>query len=418
MPSDRRYTVEGYWDCQYCGSKGIKGRFKSCPGCGHPRDASVRFYTKQVDAAHAITREEFSREVAEADKNSHSSSASYGGEAESEPGAASLFDREQGQGRGDGRDAHDETDWYCDYCDSYNPATAVVCQFCGADRESGSGKTYQQTMGTMARTYDAKGNLVKERDLSKRADAPKPTMSAKPAPKRLGCLPRLLIGVGATLALLLIVGLIVSPKPRDITVAGFDWERTIAVEQLQTVKESDWNLPDGARLERKATEVRTYESVVDHYESVPYDVSEEVLDHYETYTTTVDNGDGTFDVEEHQEPVYRTETHTEYRREPVYREVPVYDTKYYYEIERWVHERDVTTNGDDHDPVWGEVELADATGAHGTGKEREGERSGTYGVTDTDGNRYTADEDYWNRLEQGQKVTVLVDGDGHIKPKE
>ena len=44
MPNDKRYTVEGYWDCQYCGTEGIRGRSKFCPNCGHGRDESVRFY--------------------------------------------------------------------------------------------------------------------------------------------------------------------------------------------------------------------------------------------------------------------------------------------------------------------------------------------------------------------------------------
>lgn len=412
MPHDKRHTVEGYWDCQYCGRTGIRGRFKSCTGCGHPRDASVRFYTKEIDADHAITSEEFAREVAEADKHSQSSSANYTQAREVE--GPSLYDRGEGEGRGDGRDATDATDWYCDFCDSYNPATATNCQFCGAEREMSEGKTYQQTMGTMARTYDAQGNLVKERDLSK----PKPTPKPQAAPAPSGGFPvKALVIAGVAVAIIGLLVFLFSPKPRDITVEGFDWQRTIAIEQLQTVEESDWSLPSGARLDHKADEIRSYNHVVDHYESVPYQVSEQVLDHYETYTTTVDNGDGTFDVEEHGEPVYRTETSTEYRDEPVYVDIPVYDTKYYYQIERWVHERDVTSSGSDHDPQWGEVKLSGPTGDHGTGEEREGERTGTYGVTDSKGNRYTADEDYWSSLELGQEVTVMVDGDGHITPK-
>lgn len=413
MPEDKRYTVEGYWDCQYCGNTGIRGRYKSCPNCGHSRDASVRFYTKEIDADHAITAEEFQRETAEADKNSHSTSANYGGVETAASGGPSLYDREEGQGRGDGSDDHDATDWLCDYCDSYNPATVEVCRNCGAAREQSDGKTYQQVAGTMARTYDDEGNLVKERDLSKKAEAPQPQPEA-PARGRFPLIPVLLVGAAVIAALVFLL----SPKAQKVTVADFDWQRTIGIEQLQTVQESDWSVPQGGRQTRAEREIRSYDHVLDHYEKVPHEVSEQVLDHYETYTTTVDKGDGTFDVEEHKEPVYKTEKRTEYRDEPVYVDVPIFDTKYTYDIERWVHERDVKTEGKDHDPKWGEVKLSGATGANGTGQEREGQRTGTYGVTDSAGKHYTADEDYWQKLEQGQEIEVFVDRDGHITPKK
>ena len=413
MPEDKRYTVEGYWDCQYCGNTGIRGRYKSCPNCGHSRDASVRFYTKEIDADHAITAEEFQRETAEADKNSHSTSANYGGVETAASGGPSLYDREEGQGRGDGSDDHDATDWLCDYCDSYNPATVEVCRNCGAAREQSDGKTYQQVAGTMARTYDDEGNLVKERDLSKKAEAPQPQPEA-PARGKFPLIPVLLVAVAVIAALVFLL----SPKAQKVTVADFDWQRTIGIEQLQTVQESDWSVPQGGRQTRAEREIRSYDHVLDHYEKVPHEVSEQVLDHYETYTTTVDKGDGTFEVEEHKEPVYKTEKRTEYRDEPVYVDVPIFDTKYTYDIERWVHERDVKTEGKDHDPKWGEVKLSGATGANGTGQEREGQRTGTYGITDSAGKHYTADEDYWQKLEQGQEIEVFVDKNGHLTPKK
>lgn len=412
MPADKRHLVEGYWDCQYCGKQGIPGRFKSCTGCGHPRDASVTFYTKEIDEAHAIDRAEFERQTAEADKNSRSSSANYTEATAVEPGTTSLFSSEEG----DRRERQDDSDWYCDYCDSYNPQSLTECKFCGAARDMTEGKTYRQTRGQVARTYDKHGNLVKERDLSKpKSEPPK---SAPPTTQgKGGCLKPLLIGAAIILVLAALIGLVFGPKPRTIEVKGFDWEQTIQVEQFQTVDDSGWELPAGGRLDHTNQEVRDYKQVLDHYETVPYQVSEQVLDHYETYTTTVDNGDGTFEVEEHEEPVYRTEYRTEEREEPVYVSIPIYDTKYYYKIEKWVPERDVTTSGSDHEPYWGEVTLAMATGEHGTGEEREGAHTGTYGVIDTEDNHYTADKDYWDTLEVGDKVKVMVDSSNHISPK-
>lgn len=412
MPQDRHHTVEGYWDCSYCGRKEIKGRQKSCPECGHARDASVKFYTKEIDASHAISREEFERQKDEAKRNSRSSSANYDGEQKAHEGP-SLYSREEGEGRGDAHDSANASDWLCDYCGSYNPATTNVCSSCGATREMTKGETYAEKQGVYARTYDARGNLVKERDLSARAKVTPEVQAAGTGPNwlRLGAIA---LGVIAIIAL---VTMLFAPKTRDLEVAGFAWERTIAVERLETVNESDWELPSEGRLSHSEREIRRYDQVLDHYEDVPYEVSERVLDHYENYTTTVDNGDGTFDVEEHSEPVYRTEYRTEYRSTPIYRDVPVYDTKYYYEIERWVHARDVTTSEEDHEPYWGEVELSGPVGEHGTGQEREGARTGTYWVMDTDGQSYKADEDYWNGLELGMKEKVQVNGE-HISPKK
>ena len=415
MPQDKRYKVEGFWDCQYCGREGIRGRFKYCPGCGHGRDASVRFYTKDISEENAIDTDEFRREMSEADLNSRSDSVQHTAASTVDSSEPSLFSRGEGDGTGSEADEHDSSDWYCDYCDSYNPVTAQFCSNCGAAREQSDGKTYEQTMGKVARTYDSAGNLVSERDLSTRKKRDKPTPEPQPQKGGPGCL---IIG-GIVVGILVLLGfLLFGPKSKDMTIKGFAWEQNIEIEQLQTVEESDWSLPAGAREIRRETEIRSYNHVVDHYETEEYEVPEQVVDHYETYTTEVDNGDGTFDVEEHKEPVYKTEYHTETREVPVYVDIPIYDTKYYYEIERWKHNRDVTTNGQDHNPTWGEVTLSPATGNNGTGEEREGARTGTYSVIADDGKTYTADLDYWQTLEEGQKIKVVVDSNGHITPKK
>lgn len=413
MPQDKRYVVEGYWDCQYCENKGIRGRFKTCPHCGHPRDASVTFYTKEIGHDQAITDEEFARERAEADKNSRSSSAKAGEESIRASDEPSLYSRGAGEGRGTAEDAHDASDWLCDYCGSYNKAADLICAFCGAEREMSEGKTYSDARGQVARTYDAQGNLVSERDLSAK---PKPAPEPTQPPKRgMGCLV-----IAAIIAVVAAVGMFFALRPKtvDMKVASFGWERSIAIEQLQTVEESGWSLPAEGRLITTNQEISGYNKVFDHNETVEYTEPVRVLDHYDEYTTTVDNGDGTFDVEEHREPVYVTEYETRYREEPVYVNVPIFSTKYYYEIERWVHERDVTTSGDDHSPQWGEVTLSQATGEHGTGAEREGQRTTTCYVYADDGTSYTADEEFWNSLELGQQLKVKVDGNGHITPKK
>ena len=57
-------------------------------------------------------------------------------------------------------------------------------------------------------------------------------------------------------------------------------------------------------------------------------------------------------------------------QQPVYRQVPRFATKYYYNIWRWTPSRDVTATGTDHNAEWPVPELAE--------NEREGQRSERY----------------------------------------
>ena len=101
--------------------------------------------------------------------------------------------------------------------------------------------------------------------------------------------------------------------------------------------------------------------------------SRQVVDHYETYYTYSDNGNGTFTEVPHERPVYTTEYYTETVQQPVYRQVPRYQTKYYYNVWRWTPSRDVAASGEDHNTSWPEVELGE--------NEREGRRSEIYVFT-------------------------------------
>ena len=59
-----------------------------------------------------------------------------------------------------------------------------------------------------------------------------------------------------------------APKVKNVTIDDFDWERTIDIEEIVTHNESDWQLPDGARLQYTKNEIKSYEQVIDHYEKV------------------------------------------------------------------------------------------------------------------------------------------------------
>lgn len=77
--------VEMAWDCQYCGTRGNRGRDYVCHNCGKTRDESVKFYLPQTIQA-------------------------YTKPIEAGP------------------------DWYCPYCNSYNRHSVNNCHNCGAER--------------------------------------------------------------------------------------------------------------------------------------------------------------------------------------------------------------------------------------------------------------------------------------------
>ena len=75
----------------------------------------------------------------------------------------------------------------------------------------------------------------------------------------------------------------------------------------------------------------------------------------------------------------------------------IYQKKYYYEIEKWVHERTVSTNGTNKEPYWGETNLKE--------KEREAERYEQYFVK----GRNQEDKDIEFTLPYEEWCTVDID---------
>ena len=208
--------------------------------------------------------------------------------------------------------------------------------------------------------------------------------------------------------LLVIVGVFVfmngNKTAGDLKVTALNWGRNINIEENRMFSESGWELPAGAEQTNAKKEIHHYDQVLDHYENVQVQRSRQVIDHYETYYTYSDNGNGTFSEVAHERPVYTTEYYTESVRQPVYRQVPRYATKYYYNIWRWTPSRNVTAQGDDHNTAWPEVTLAE--------NEREGQRSEVYRFTveHTKKNKpaetYSLDESYWMNLNVGDQIYI------------
>lgn len=347
--------IMGYWDCQYCGEKGIPGDQRECTSCGHPRDESIKFYMKDNNYV-------------------------------SEEKAAKISRK---------------PDWYCSYCNTLNNSEKTECEGCGASR-SDSEKNYFEIQAEKAAKA---ANALKITKSKKRSDDDfdDEEFDDEEPEEKIKMTKQTKIRFFGLLALIVLaLTVIFIPKKKAVEVSGLSWERDIQIEKYANVDESDWELPDGANLHSQRQEIHHYNHVIDHYEDVEVQKSREVLDGYDTHTRYNDLGNGYFEEESYQTPRYRTEYYYETESRPVYRDDPVYATKYYYDIWKWIPYRDVYSSGADHNPYWGELDLSD--------DEREAYREGTYEVTFSNkkGKTFTYEipEEDWNGYNIGDKLKI------------
>lgn len=357
--------IEGYWDCPYCSTKGIRGREQVCPNCGRTRDGNTKFYMK--------------------DKNT------YEGDAFKSRGA----------------------DWYCDYCGSYNPSDKETCIACGAAKGTKKYRTKEYSEADIPTSgeskektwYDESDDVVSKTNSSDNEfNGGKIDNSRKSSPLTRVNKKKVVIASIAVLLAILSLFAIFIPKTKTITVTEKHWQYDIEIEENKLVEESDWSVPtDAVEVLRQQREIHHYDHVLDHYETVQVQKSRQVLDGYDTYYSYHDNGNGSFEEVEHQTPRYRTEYYTETEQRPVYRDDPVYQTKYYYTIWRWVYNRTETASGVNNDPYWPEYTLAE--------KERVGKQTKDYSVKGMVKNKektYSCSEEIWNALPLNQSVSVKV----------
>lgn len=353
--------VMGYWDCPFCGSKEIRGDVVNCPSCGRAR-GDVQFYMKGYTEGEI--REENERSDVE------------------------YLNEEQA------KYVSKNPDWYCSFCNSLNSDNAEFCANCGASRANSESNYFEML------------KKKKEREAAEATAQPQ----APSQPVKRSRSPLLIFAA----ILLVIIGVFVwmngSKTAGDLKVTSLNWVRNINVEENRIFSESGWTLPAGAEQTGTRNEIHHYDSVLDHYEYRDVQRSRQVLDHYETYYTYSDNGNGTFSEVPHERPVYTTEYYTETVRQPVYVQVPRYQTKYYYNIWRWTPSRDVTASGDDHNTAWPEVILAE--------NEREGQRSETYRFTVENTKKagetatYRLAESDWMNLNTGDQVFITAKRSG------
>lgn len=202
------------------------------------------------------------------------------------------------------------------------------------------------------------------------------------------------------------------PKEQILTVKSVRWERNINILVEKTFRESGWTMPYGARLLYMNREWHHDDEVIDHYETKI--VTKQKYEKVGTnvwYSYETDYDTGIAEKVAHEDDVYDYVDYQTTESVPVYKKVPVYEMKYYYEIDRYVHSRDVQTSGTDHNPYWGDVDLAE--------KEKEGTRKEKYVIKaynpDGELKEYELDYDEWNDINPHDEIFAKVHITGYVE---
>ncbi len=364
-----RRIIEGVWDCAYCGTKRIRGAIRECPNCGHPRDAEVKFYIS--------------------DPNNYVS-------------APEKVNR--------------NPDWICPYCKSLNSDSVNICKSCGSPRsESTEDYFHREIAETIEEQHDRIKRLSAAVDTG-RCDVEEETASERRYYAPLAqskVVPESKFGnrflwrsaakkaVVFFLILALLAGLVwlFVPHTKALKIDEKSWYRRVDIERYGPVSESGWSLPVGAYDISTRREIHHYDHRLDHYETKTRQVPETVFDGYDTYYTTRDLGNGYFEQEEHQTPRYRTEYRTDTYEDPVYVDVPIYETKFYYTIDKWSFDHSEETSAADDEPYFADYKLGE--------NERFGDKSEKYWFTYEE-NKYAVDYYIWQQYNVGDQILAKV----------
>ena len=295
-------------------------------------------------------------------------------------------------------------EWICNYCDRTNNWGDLRCVGCDmpkseATHEYGQTKIENSVKTTARNAKPASSVSSRGTGMTRAFVSPNILESNSQQRKRSG-FDFGTIAIPLTIAFLLFLIMFAFwPIKEEVYVSGFEWERNIAIEELQTFKESGWSAPAGARVYDEKWEFRRYDQVIDHYETKQVRKSRTVQDGYTVSVSYRDNGNGTATRVENKTPKYKTEYYTETVKEPVYKKVEVWDTKYYYEIDRWVSVRESNASGTDKAPYWN-------TGYSLSDKERDTTKHESYEVLYDNGDTETLPFDEWMEVELGDGYVI------------
>lgn len=242
-----------------------------------------------------------------------------------------------------GEDAAAEAEWPCRFCGTPNRPRSSHCRSCGAERDDAASRS----AGSVAPVAGA--------------SAPWGWRSA----------------ITAVLLAAAVVGAVAGylrfrKSGETVTVAGFEWERAVEVQDHRTVREESWEgeVPAGAQIVARRRQVHHTER-------------------QQVGTRKVKVGDV-------------------YQEQPVYRERPVYRRRIAYDLERWSVERTLKASGKGKSPRWPDIRLNLG--------EREGKRSESYVVVLQGRGLYRmkVPREQWLEMREGQIGNAVVHGSGDV----
>ena len=172
-----------------------------------------------------------------------------------------------------------------------------------------------------------------------------------------------------------------------IPIDSLEWQATAEIQEWKACEESGWKVPEGATVYKEQEEIKEYKII--GYKTKYR--TKEYQEHIGYYLPT-------------WRPRYDTRTKKVAYKEPI--KDPVYATKYYYTIDKWVHLKNVRlASGTTHNYDCPEYDVAE--------NEREGDIDYKYLVNFTfEGKEvsYTIQKRLWESLQVGQKIPVTKNG--------
>lgn len=358
-------VVKAYWKCSYCDSK-ADGLTDYCPNCGVHKPDSTQYKLDKNNIVEATDKE-----LEEAGMK-----------------------RENCDGK--------HPDWKCSYCNSLNNWADTNCSSCGSLKEDAT----QDYFGSITPKNKNNNQRIKEENTytnttTNYTASQEMNFSFQKLVSNINF--SKVITVFGVVTFISILVFLLAPYKVQAEVTGFSWNRNIYIEEMKTVKESDWTIPSGARVYDTKEEVYDTEKVIDHYEEVKVTkTKQEIVDYsISTEYEYSDNGDGTYTEYEVEvkTPIYANVEYETTEQVPVYKDVDIIKTKYYYEIDKWFNKYTKSSSGTDKNPYWNN----DYTLGF---NQRDTRKSENYYIHYNNNDEKASNYNEWMQTEIGDSVTI------------
>lgn len=357
----------GRWDCDQCGHKMIEGPKTKCPNCGASRPKNVQFYLPSEEEV-VRNEEELKRARAGAD-------------------------------------------WQCSFCKTHNKVWDKSCQSCGNNRE-----VYDGDKSLEVKEYNI--NAVPTYGKKTYSQQQNESFRAKQSLNKEGIVGNVYINptfkkILPVLAVIIAILFFIGSRRTEIkvTVERFEWNRTINVEEYKEVTKEAWSIPEGGRELSRFQAIHHYDRISDGFVTKTRTVRE-AAGTEEYVCGKRDMGNGYFEDKMCSRTIY--ESREETYQEEVFREEPVYKTKYKYAIFKWVNAPPIKTSDSNKNPEWGDLSRITADE-----NLREAGRKEVYTILVRDEknetHRHDINRSRWDELTIGQLLKAERGGFGGYK---